>query len=200
MDLMTAQARAVKVMVEHGLFEKGWTFSFDRATSRLGQTDFGKKRITISRYFTGAATEEEFEQTLIHELAHALLPPFAKHGELWKRTAKELGYTGKRLARNPYKEQQRNAKRPSFTPNPVSNVGGMGAAAANPSTPTKFANKGKFLINGVPTLEAGDMLRLPNGMQLKVETVNGSQTKATEVKSGAVWNLSTPDAHRFLVV
>lgn len=111
MDLMTAQTKALEAMAQHGLTKSGWTFSFDRATSRLGQTNFTKKKITISKHFTSAATEEQFEQTLLHEIAHALLPPFAKHGPVWKQTARAIGYKGSRTSANPYHEAQMAARK-----------------------------------------------------------------------------------------
>lgn len=189
MDLMRAQTKAVSEMRKHGLLEKGWTFAFDRATSRLGLCNFTKKRITISKHFTGAATEEEFEQTLIHEIAHALLPVSAKHGWQWKAKAKELGYKGKRTSRNPFHEQQMRGK-PVFAVRPV-------AGDDNPVVPKVLVTASR---SSVGTLKIGDTLVLPTGATLTVQEVTPRQTKAVEVGSGAVWNLSTVDAHQFLKV
>lgn len=189
MDLMRAETKAVSEMRKHGLLEKGWTFAFDRATSRLGLCNFTKKRITISKHFTGAATEEEFEQTLIHEIAHALLPVSAKHGWQWKAKARELGYKGKRTSHNPFHEKQRQGH-PVFSVVPV-------AGTDNPVVPKVLVTAMK---NSTGTLTVGDTLILPTGATLKVQEVNSRQTKAVEVGTGAVWNLSTADAHHFLKV
>lgn len=183
-------------MTEHGLFIKGWTFEFDRATSRLGQTDFGKKRITISRHFTGAASEEEFNQTLIHEIAHALLPVSAKHGPLWKMKARSLGYTGNRLAHNPYQEQLRASDRAAFVTHKIADLEGVDMAAAEHLSKVLITANSMTTSNSAPNV--GDVLTLPNGMKLEVKDVNPRMTKAVEVATGAEWNLSTKDAYRFL--
>lgn len=189
MDLMRAETKAVSEMRKHGLLEKGWTFAFDRATSRLGQCDYGKKRITISKHFTGAATPEQFEQTLIHEMAHALLPVGVHHGWQWKAKARELGYMGKRTSHNPFHEQQRQNS-PVFATRPV-------AGTDNPVVPKVLVTAMK---GSTATLNIGDKLVLPTGATLTVQEVNSRQTKAVEVGTGAVWNLSTADAHHFLKV
>lgn len=106
----TAKAAAMKLMKKHGLIRKGWTFEFDRAQYRLGQCDNNLKRITISKHFTGAANEDEFEQALLHEIAHALLPASVGHGWDWRLKAKEVGYRGSRLANNPYREVRQAQK------------------------------------------------------------------------------------------
>lgn len=188
MDLIKAQVRAVNELKKHGLAEQGWTFAFDRATSRLGQCDFGKKRITISKYFTGAATLEQFEQTLFHEVAHALLPVAAKHGWQWKRKAREIGHhTGARTAHNPYHEQQ--------TRNRVDILTRKVAGSGNPPA-TRVLVAALSATKGAPVV--GDMLVMPNGVKLEVKEVTPRQTKAVEILGGAEWNLSTPDAYRFL--
>lgn len=94
------------MMEEHGLIEAGWRFRFDKATSRLGACHFHKKEISISRLMTQYADEETVLQTLIHEVAHALLPSNVHHGKAWKAMAASLGYTGERLANNPYVDAQ----------------------------------------------------------------------------------------------
>lgn len=109
--MITARKKAIALMDEHGLFEAGWMFDFDRAVRRLGNCDLIRKRITVSKYFTGAANLDEFEQALLHEIAHALLPASAKHGVEWQVKAKEIGYRGTRLANNPYAAQRRVIER-----------------------------------------------------------------------------------------
>lgn len=116
MDLITARTKAISEMKKHGLIRKGWTFEFDRAVRRLGQCNSAMKRITISKHFTGAANEDEFEQALLHEIAHALLPASVGHSWDWRLKAKEIGYRGSRLANNPYRkvyEEQKRAEQQS---------------------------------------------------------------------------------------
>lgn len=89
-------------MEDHGLIQTGWTFDFDRAKYRLGFCNNVDKKITISKYFTAAANEDEFDQAVLHEIAHALLPQSAGHKQAWKDKAKAIGYRGERLAHNPF--------------------------------------------------------------------------------------------------
>lgn len=108
MEQNAARNLAIDLMSQHGLMDQGWVFAFDRAKRRLGQCTYTLRRITISHYMVGAASVEQVTQTLLHEIAHALLPPHddygrkVGHGPRWKQKAAEIGYTGGRLSRNPY--------------------------------------------------------------------------------------------------
>lgn len=74
-----------------------WTFGFDHARTRAGQCDYRAKRITVSRHLAARYDDDEIHQVLLHEVAHALAGSGAGHGPRWKKTARELGYEGKRL-------------------------------------------------------------------------------------------------------
>lgn len=73
-----------------------WTFGFDNAKRRAGLCSFEKRRISLSRYLVEKYDDAENEQTLLHEVAHALAGPKAGHGPDWKRVARGLGYVGGR--------------------------------------------------------------------------------------------------------
>lgn len=108
MKLTAAQNIAETLMSQHGLLQIGWKFSFDRATSRLGACHYGKKMITLSRHMCEAADYETVQQTMLHEIAHAMLPLYKEngkavgHGPMWKKLAQQIGYRGERTAVNPY--------------------------------------------------------------------------------------------------
>lgn len=74
----------------------GWSFAYDNAKRRAGLCNFSKRRISMSRYLTARYDDATNEQTLLHEIAHALCGPDIGHGPLWRRTARRLGYTGGR--------------------------------------------------------------------------------------------------------
>lgn len=76
---------------EHGLWQQGWRFMFDRATVRFGSCRHGEKRVTVSRPLSQINCDEEIKDTVLHEIAHALCPPDEGHGRLWKATAKRIG-------------------------------------------------------------------------------------------------------------
>jgi predicted SprT family Zn-dependent metalloprotease len=92
------QARAA--MREHGLTAQGWTFAWDNARSRLGLTNFGNKRITLSRpIFTHQANRDaEGLDTILHEIAHVLAGPAHGHDAVWKATARRIGAKPRRCA------------------------------------------------------------------------------------------------------
>lgn len=62
--------------------------------SRAGQHHRSHKRIELQPTFVELNSKHLVEQTILHELAHALLPPNCGHNDLWKRKAIELGHSG----------------------------------------------------------------------------------------------------------
>ena len=73
-----------------------WSFGFDNAKTRAGLCNFTDSHISVSKYLAAKYDDDEIHQVLLHEVAHAIAGPRAAHGALWKRTADELGYDGKR--------------------------------------------------------------------------------------------------------
>ncbi|MFT4211403.1 MAG: SprT-like domain-containing protein [Microbacterium sp.] len=71
-----------------------WSFGFDNAKRRAGLCDYTRHRISVSRYLAARYDDETNRQTLLHEVAHALVGSAAGHGIRWKRAARDLGYTG----------------------------------------------------------------------------------------------------------
>ena len=98
--LEAVRARAEHLMAVH-LGTGTWSFGFDHAKTRAGQCDFGRKRITVSRHLAVRFSEDDVDQVLLHEIAHAQAGPRAGHGPSWRRTAAALGYTGSRLHDGP---------------------------------------------------------------------------------------------------
>jgi len=99
-DLDAVRARATELLREH-LGDGSWTFAFDHAKTRAGQCDFARRRITVSRHLAARFSDDDVEQVLLHEVAHALSGARAGHGPTWRRTAARLGYTGSRLHDGP---------------------------------------------------------------------------------------------------
>lgn len=128
MELIEAQVIANGLMNQHGLTESGWTFKFDRAVKRLGACRHDQKTISLSQFMVGAADRAVVEQTLLHEIAHALVGTkdhFGNrtgHGPVWKRKATSIGYKGSRCAKNPYQTKLSGGEpyvSDQSTPNPV---------------------------------------------------------------------------------
>jgi predicted SprT family Zn-dependent metalloprotease len=69
----------------------GWRFEWGRGYRTLGTCVYRTKTIRISRPYAEVNEEKQVEQTVIHEVAHAVAGPYAKHGPEWKRVARNLG-------------------------------------------------------------------------------------------------------------
>ncbi|KUG51986.1 hypothetical protein AVL62_08645 [Serinicoccus chungangensis] len=94
MELDEAGALARGLMREHGL--AGWGFGFDRAKVRAGACHWTDRRITLSRAITAVQDEAQVRETVLHEVAHALVGPGHGHDGVWRARARSLGATGER--------------------------------------------------------------------------------------------------------
>ena len=91
MELNVVRMLADKLLDEHGLIEKGWRFSFDRAKRRAGSCKFSKKEITIAKAYAEQQEGMEIKNTILHEIAHALVGSQHGHSQIWRKKAKEIG-------------------------------------------------------------------------------------------------------------
>ena len=89
--LTNIAAMARGLMDEHGL--DTWTFAFLEAERRLGDCHFGDRVIRVGRAHALDASEAEIRDTILHEIAHALAGPEARHGARWKAIARRIGAT-----------------------------------------------------------------------------------------------------------
>ena len=76
-----------------------WTFGFDLATTRAGVCRYRERRIDLSVSYCLAATRAEIEDTILHEIAHAIVGPQHNHDATWKAKAREIGCQGERCHR-----------------------------------------------------------------------------------------------------
>ncbi len=97
MTLTEIQTLARRLMSQHGLHD--WTFDFDNAKCRQAACQHDVRKITLSRHAASQLPDEEIEQTLLHEIAHALVGPEHGHDAVWLAKARSIGYTGGRLAK-----------------------------------------------------------------------------------------------------
>lgn len=91
MDLQELEAIAVAELARHGL--RGWSFGFASTKRRLGVCKYRSKRIEIAEYYALHSPRESVLDTLLHEIAHAIAGPAARHGPAWKAVAVRLGAT-----------------------------------------------------------------------------------------------------------
>ena len=88
---------AITLMQRHGLSVIDWKFAFDNARRRLGYCSYRKKTISLSKNYLPILDEEEIKDTILHEIAHALVPRKNGHNGVWRQKAIEIGCNGKRL-------------------------------------------------------------------------------------------------------
>lgn len=94
MDLDQARTAATALMAQHGLHD--WRLNFDNAKRRAGQCRYGPKEISLSRPLTAVHSPDHVTDTILHEIAHALVGPTHGHDEVWSATARRIGCTGSR--------------------------------------------------------------------------------------------------------
>lgn len=94
MQMATALAMARRLIAEHGL--EGWTVVADRAKTRAGVCRFATRQIGLSRPLTELHSEAEVRDTILHEIAHALVGPQHGHDRVWQAKAREIGSSGER--------------------------------------------------------------------------------------------------------
>lgn len=92
--LADIKEQASALLKRHGL--KDWRFAFDDATRRAGSCQFTRRTITLSRHLARNAPEAEILDTLLHEIAHALVGPRHNHDAVWRAKAVALGSSGER--------------------------------------------------------------------------------------------------------
>lgn len=94
MNLIEASRLARSLMDEYGL--QHYSFVWDRAKGRNGQTNYVRRTISLSAPVTRLRDPEWVENTIRHEIAHALVGPGHGHGSVWQRKAREIGCTAER--------------------------------------------------------------------------------------------------------
>ena len=81
-------------MDKYGLYD--WKLELDYAKVRAGACHFTEKKISFSRYFLKNAAQLDINDTILHEIAHALVGPKHGHDRVWKNMAKKIGCSAKR--------------------------------------------------------------------------------------------------------
>jgi len=102
MDLFKAKMSALSYMDDYGLLDKCWHFDFQNKKRALGTCSYVKKSILLSSWYVKLNEESDVEDTILHEIAHALsFIRYGKkgmgHGRLWKKVCREIGARPERL-------------------------------------------------------------------------------------------------------
>ena len=108
---VAVQAR--ELMDRHGMEQ--WTLRFNTAQKKLGECRPQQQRILLSRAHAVNGPPDQVTDTILHEIAHALAGPAARHGPAWKSIARRLSATPKSCApENDKPRRRREAVRGNF--------------------------------------------------------------------------------------
>jgi hypothetical protein len=98
MTLEKAEQLAIKLMEKHELNQKGWKFKFDQAKRRYGCCMHSRRIISLSAPLTKVRQEKNVKNTILHEIAHALVGHGHGHDNVWRSKALEIGCNGQRCS------------------------------------------------------------------------------------------------------
>jgi predicted SprT family Zn-dependent metalloprotease len=85
-----------ELLAVHGLDD--WSFAFNKSKLNMGLCRYGPKSIELSIYFTERNSSATIRDTLLHEIAHALVGPGHGHDAAWKETCMRIGAKPERLS------------------------------------------------------------------------------------------------------
>jgi predicted SprT family Zn-dependent metalloprotease len=80
---------ACELLVRHGL--RDWSFAFNRRKQEMGLCLYGPRTIFLSVHFIELNEDEAVRDTLLHEIAHALVGPGHGHDAVWRAKCLEVG-------------------------------------------------------------------------------------------------------------
>jgi len=91
MNLFKLREFAHVEMVKWGLIEQGWVFKWGKRKTSLGTCHYRERTITISREFAELNSEAQMVDTVLHEIAHAIVGIGYDHGPVWKQACLLVG-------------------------------------------------------------------------------------------------------------
>jgi predicted SprT family Zn-dependent metalloprotease len=94
MELADAWSMANRLLDEHG--PAGWSVAFDNAKRRAGVCRFERRVIGLSAPMTRLHSPAEVRETVLHEIAHALVGPRHGHDAVWVARARAIGSSAER--------------------------------------------------------------------------------------------------------
>lgn len=94
MEIAEAERMARELMDLHGL--RRWGLVFDAAKTRAGICRADRRQIGLSRPLTRLHSRAEVRDTVLHEVAHALVGVEHGHDRVWRARAQAIGCSGQR--------------------------------------------------------------------------------------------------------
>jgi predicted SprT family Zn-dependent metalloprotease len=94
MNLEDALELAWNKLDEFGLTEQSWTVGINESQRWLGVCFYDEKIISLSVKHVERSSRSYVLDTILHEIAHALLEPGHGHDWLWQATCRNIGGSG----------------------------------------------------------------------------------------------------------
>ena len=99
--MQQVEDHAAQLLARHlntGSSATRWRFRFETATARAGICRYTAKTIALSVSFVLRAPWDDIRDTLLHEIAHAIVGPGHGHDAVWQTAARRIGCTAKRCS------------------------------------------------------------------------------------------------------
>jgi predicted SprT family Zn-dependent metalloprotease len=98
-EVATLGKHLIREHEDNSGLKAGWQFAFDLAPARGGSCRYSDQQITLSVTYCLKASKEEIVDTILHEIAHAIVGPKHGHDATWKAAARQIGCTAERCHR-----------------------------------------------------------------------------------------------------
>ena len=96
------ESRLRKYMRRNGLIRKGWTYRITSAKTYSGICKYYPKRIEITRDYINSekTNKKSIKNTILHEIAHALVGTGQGHNRIWKEKCISIGGIGEQYCKS----------------------------------------------------------------------------------------------------
>jgi len=84
------QKEANGLLHQYGLYEQGWRFEFSNTQRTIGDCSHNSKTIRYSKHYM-TSDPESITDTLLHEIAHALVGRGHGHDYVWRKMCVRIG-------------------------------------------------------------------------------------------------------------
>jgi predicted SprT family Zn-dependent metalloprotease len=89
METAKAESMARILMDQYGL--KDWSFDWTNAKRTFGVCSHSTKTISLSRPLVELNDVQEVRDTILHEIAHGMIPREHGHDLVWRNTCRNIG-------------------------------------------------------------------------------------------------------------